>query len=311
MRSRGAPTARRSRSAWCSRRAWRSVEAWRRPGSPARTDAAAVLARTRGRRHASADRRDHWRRSAWTRSSTAGVRFVLLRDGGRPCGRRRRGRRRAAGDVAGDGSDGMKVLFLFGPNLGALGRRDPETYGTETLEQIMSEVEERATTLGHEIAWRQSDHEGDLVGWLLAAGGRRARRGRHQPGSAVPLLVRGARRDRGLRASGHRGAHVQHRRPRGVPPALGGLRGVPGDDHRSRGRWLSSGAGGDAVDHHLRRTTLSERLRRPRGRRVPRDRAHERAVPDRLHRFERAGPRRARRGSRVLHRRPIHRAVAS
>ncbi len=37
----------------------------------------------------------------------------------------------------------MKVLFLFGPNLGALGRRDPETYGSETLEQIMRGVEER------------------------------------------------------------------------------------------------------------------------------------------------------------------------
>jgi 3-dehydroquinate dehydratase-2 len=65
----------------------------------------------------------------------------------------------------------MKVLFLFGPNLGALGRRDPSTYGSETLEQIMRGVEDRANTLGHEVAWRQSDHEGDLVGWLLAAGG--------------------------------------------------------------------------------------------------------------------------------------------
>ena len=63
----------------------------------------------------------------------------------------------------------MKVLFLFGPNLGALGRRDPETYGSQTLQQIMEEVGERAKTLGHEITWRQSDHEGDLVGWLLAA----------------------------------------------------------------------------------------------------------------------------------------------
>ena len=63
----------------------------------------------------------------------------------------------------------MKVLFLFGPNLGALGRRDPETYGSQTLGQIMDEVGERATTLGHETTWRQSDHEGDLVGWLLGA----------------------------------------------------------------------------------------------------------------------------------------------
>ena len=63
----------------------------------------------------------------------------------------------------------MKLLFLFGPNLGALGHRDPATYGNETLEQIMRGVEDRANTLGHEVTWRQSDHEGDLVGWLLAA----------------------------------------------------------------------------------------------------------------------------------------------
>ena len=63
----------------------------------------------------------------------------------------------------------MKVLFLFGPNLGALGTRDPERYGTQTLAEIMDEVAGRATTLGHEVEWRQSDHEGDLVGWLLGA----------------------------------------------------------------------------------------------------------------------------------------------
>jgi len=63
----------------------------------------------------------------------------------------------------------MKVLYLFGPNLGALGTRDPERYGSETLDGIMSAVEERGQTLGHEIVWRQSDHEGDLVGWLHGA----------------------------------------------------------------------------------------------------------------------------------------------
>ena len=65
----------------------------------------------------------------------------------------------------------MNVLFLFGPNLGALGRRDPGTYGSATLAEIMVEVEERGSSLGHAVSWRQSDHEGDLVGWLLAATG--------------------------------------------------------------------------------------------------------------------------------------------
>ena len=63
----------------------------------------------------------------------------------------------------------MKVLYLFGPNLGALGRREPETYGTQTLADIMEAVAGRATEMGHDVAWRQTDAEGDLVGWLLAA----------------------------------------------------------------------------------------------------------------------------------------------
>jgi 3-dehydroquinate dehydratase-2 len=63
----------------------------------------------------------------------------------------------------------VRVLYLFGPNLGALGTREPERYGSQTLEQIMAEVADRAEELGHETAWRQSDHEGELVGWLLGA----------------------------------------------------------------------------------------------------------------------------------------------
>jgi 3-dehydroquinate dehydratase II len=65
----------------------------------------------------------------------------------------------------------MNVLYLFGPNLAALGRRDPQIYGSQTLEDIMGEVAVRAEQLGHEVAWRQSDHEGELVGWLLGAAG--------------------------------------------------------------------------------------------------------------------------------------------
>lgn len=64
----------------------------------------------------------------------------------------------------------MKVLFLFGPNLGALGTRDLEHYGTQTLAEIMEEVTGRANALGHGVEWHQSDHEGELVGWLLGAG---------------------------------------------------------------------------------------------------------------------------------------------
>jgi 3-dehydroquinate dehydratase-2 len=63
----------------------------------------------------------------------------------------------------------VNVLYVFGPNLGALGTRDPETYGGETLAEITDAVERRAVEIGHVVTWRQSNHEGELVDWLLAA----------------------------------------------------------------------------------------------------------------------------------------------
>src|SRR5213593_2990236 len=65
----------------------------------------------------------------------------------------------------------MRVLYLFGPNLSALGRRDPETYGSQSLEEIMDGVQLRAAELGHDVAWRTTEHEGELGEWLLAAPG--------------------------------------------------------------------------------------------------------------------------------------------
>jgi 3-dehydroquinate dehydratase-2 len=63
----------------------------------------------------------------------------------------------------------MNLLYLFGPNMGALGTREPETYGSQTLTEIMEDVDRRAVELGHTLRWKQSDHEGDLIGWLLSA----------------------------------------------------------------------------------------------------------------------------------------------
>jgi 3-dehydroquinate dehydratase-2 len=63
----------------------------------------------------------------------------------------------------------MRVLYVFGPNLGAHGTAEPELYGTQTRAEIMGEVAERAGTLGHEVEWRQSDHEAELLGALSGA----------------------------------------------------------------------------------------------------------------------------------------------
>ena len=71
--------------------------------------------------------------------------------------------------------DGPLVLLLHGPNLGALGRRDPARYGPLDLDAIMDRAAKLAAELGVAVEGLQSDAEGELVGELLAAAGRGVR----------------------------------------------------------------------------------------------------------------------------------------
>jgi len=57
----------------------------------------------------------------------------------------------------------MRVLVLNGPNLGLLGRREPDVYGSQSLEDIVALLTARATELGVELDAFQSDEEGALV----------------------------------------------------------------------------------------------------------------------------------------------------
>ena len=61
------------------------------------------------------------------------------------------------------------VLILNGPNLNMLGTREPEVYGTATLADIEAACGERAGALGLAVDCRQSNSEGELVGWIQTA----------------------------------------------------------------------------------------------------------------------------------------------
>lgn len=62
-----------------------------------------------------------------------------------------------------------KIFVLNGPNLSLLGRRQPEIYGRETLDDVAALCREAAAPAGLEIDLRQSNYEGEIVGWIHEA----------------------------------------------------------------------------------------------------------------------------------------------
>jgi 3-dehydroquinate dehydratase-2 len=63
----------------------------------------------------------------------------------------------------------VRVLVLNGPNLGRLGRREPEKYGTTTHAELAQLCRDAGAELGLDVEVRQTDAEHELIGWLHEA----------------------------------------------------------------------------------------------------------------------------------------------
>lgn len=64
------------------------------------------------------------------------------------------------------------IYVLNGPNLGRLGRREPEVYGRDSHADLVAACQQSAVELGVDVEVRQTDSEGELIGWLHEAADR-------------------------------------------------------------------------------------------------------------------------------------------
>jgi 3-dehydroquinate dehydratase-2 len=68
--------------------------------------------------------------------------------------------------------EAMKIAVIHGPNLRLLGSREPEVYGTDTLDDVNRRLTELAAELGVELEAFQSNHEGEILDFVAEAASR-------------------------------------------------------------------------------------------------------------------------------------------
>ncbi len=62
------------------------------------------------------------------------------------------------------------ILIINGPNLNMLGKREPEIYGSKTLDDVKIECQDIGKELAITVDFRQSNTEGEIVGWIQESG---------------------------------------------------------------------------------------------------------------------------------------------
>ena len=154
----------------------------------------------------------------------------------------------------------MKLLVLNGPNINMLGIREPDIYGRETYDALLSMIEAHCAARGIEVECYQSNHEGDLVDKIQAAYG-------DCDGIVInPAAYTHERGAAGRREGGQHphcgGAYFRRGRARRIPTRVVYPRRVRRDDQRARVAGLfgrDRSAGGTSEIRSARTETSNKR----------------------------------------------------
>lgn len=64
-----------------------------------------------------------------------------------------------------------KILLIHGPNINLTGVREKSVYGTQSFEEMNFEIQNAASQMGLEVNIRQTNHEGEIIDWILSTPG--------------------------------------------------------------------------------------------------------------------------------------------